>query len=56
MDEHIKLLEKEIKSLRINLDRVKNKPRATPEELANIERKLRLKQEILLMIIGDDRR
>ena len=50
MDEHIKLLEKEIKWLTINLDRAKNKSSVTSDEIRNLERKIKLKTEILAVI------
>ena len=50
MDDHIELLKKEIKSLTINLSRSKNKPGVKPDEIANIERKIRLKNEILAIV------
>ena len=50
MTEHIKLLEREIKELTLNYERAKSKPGVKSEELNAIERKLRLKTEILEVI------
>ena len=50
MNECIELLKKEVKALTINLDRAKNRPGVKPDEISNIERKLRLKNEILTIV------
>lgn len=47
MDEHIKLLEKEIKKLRIDFERALLRPGATQEETDNLCHKLVLKEEIV---------
>lgn len=48
--ECIELLEKEIKSLNKNLFNAKNRTGVTPEEISNIEKKIRLKTEILNIV------
>lgn len=48
--ECIELLEKEIKSLERNLFNAKKRKGVTPDEIANIEKKIRLKTEILNIV------
>lgn len=50
MNEHIALLEKEIREIEINLARAKARPGVNTEELFNLERKLRLKSDICSVI------
>lgn len=50
-NECAKLLEKEIKFLEFNLERAKNKSGVQPDEIANIEKKLELKREILKILL-----
>lgn len=54
-DEHIAMLEKEITIARISLEKASARSGVTPEELANIERKIRLKTDILAVIKGVSR-
>lgn len=48
--EHIEMLEKEIKKARIDLEKVSARSGVTPEEIANLERKIRLKTDLLNMV------
>lgn len=48
----IELIEKELKELSLSLDRAKNKPNVTKEELTNLERKIELKLNILDTFVG----
>lgn len=48
--EAIKLLEKEIHSLNFNLINAKKKTKVTPDEIANIEKKIKLKTKILNIV------
>lgn len=50
MTEHIELLEREIKDLVRSYERAKLKPGVRSDEIKAIERKLRLKTEILEFI------
>ena len=50
MNEHIKLLEKEIRELEINLERAKKKPGVQEQELTCLNKKLELKQDILCLV------
>lgn len=52
MNEHIELLKKEIDTLELNLERAKKKPGVKTEELESIEKKIRLKTEILGVLIA----
>ena len=54
MTEHIALLEKEIKELEINYVRAKARSGITDAELANLEKKLRLKCDILSIVSNFD--
>ena len=51
MTEHIALLEKEIKELQNNYVRAKARLGVKEDELANLEKKLRLKCEILSVVV-----
>lgn len=51
-EKHITLLNKEIKSLERNLFNAKKRKGVTPEEISNIEEKLQLKIDILLVLGG----
>lgn len=50
MTEHIALLEKEIRQLEINFERAVNRPGVKQEETRNLEKKIRLKREILAIV------
>ena len=50
MDEHIELLEKEIRSAERNLESAKKRPGVTEAEIANLERKIRIKSDLLIMV------
>ena len=50
MNEHIELLEKEIRKLNLSLKNALSKPHVQSSEIKNIERKLKLKQDILKVI------
>lgn len=52
ISECIKLLVKEIRQLNFSLEHALKKPHATDEEIANIEKKIRLKTEILDVVRG----
>lgn len=47
MYDQIQLLQSELKTLKINLERAKARPGVTEEELTNLERKIKLKEELL---------
>lgn len=49
-DEHIAMLEKEITKARISLEKASARSGVTPEEIANLERKIRLKTDILAIV------
>lgn len=51
MNECIELLKKEIRSLTINLNQAENRPGVKSDEIENIKRKLRLKNEILSVVL-----
>lgn len=50
MTEHITMIRQEISKLTLNLERAKSKPNVQPDEIRNIENKLRLKNDILKML------
>ena len=52
--ECIKLLVKEIRQLNFSLEHALKKPHATDDEIANIEKKLKLKTEILDIVKGNN--
>ena len=52
ISECIKLLVKEIRQLNFSLEHAKNKPHVADDEIANIEKKIRLKTEILDIVRG----
>lgn len=50
MNEHLLLISNEIERLKINLENAKVRPGVSKREIANIERRIRLKQEIFNFI------
>ena len=52
ISECVQLLAKELRQLNFSLEHARNKPHATDEEIANIEKKIRLKTEILDVVRG----
>ena len=44
------MIKKEIRSLNINLEHAKNRRGVTPEEITNIENKINLKTDILVIL------
>ena len=51
MTEHITLIRQEISKLSLNLERAKSKPGVRQDEIENIENKLRLKNDILKILM-----
>jgi len=50
MEEHIKLLEKEINCARRSFQVAMRRPGVTKVELENLERKIRIKTDLLVMV------
>lgn len=47
VDDQTELLKYELKTLVINLERAKHRPGVTDDEIGNLERKIKLKRELL---------